>query len=509
METIYQQLELLVRYGVQKNLISELDTVYVRNLLLDVLDLDEPGEAYTPDAAAIPDQPAPILEPMLDWAYENGRFAENTVTERDLYDTKLMSCLTVRPAEVTRHFKQIYHERGAEEATADFYQFSQDTHYIRQDRVAKNESWAVPTEFGELEVTINLSKPEKDPKEIEKAKQTAAVDYPQCPLCIENVGYRGRSNHPARQTLRTVPLTLLDEQWHLQFSPYVYYHEHAIVLKDEHVPMKITAETFERLLQFTDAYPHYFIGSNADLPIVGGSILSHDHFQAGKHEFPMAKAAEVTEFTVSGFEDVRACSLKWPMSAIRLQGADRESVREAAVKVFEAWKAYSDRSVGIYAFTGDTPHNTVTPIARTRDGRYELDLILRNNRTDDTHPAGIFHPHADVHHIKKENIGLIEAMGLAILPGRLKEELALLAEALTANDPAQAVANDERIEKHADWAKKLVSDYPDVDWQQDGMPIFEKEIGLIFARILTDAGVFKQDDTGQHAFKQFLHSLSE
>lgn len=508
MNSIYQQLETLVQFGVKKNLISQLDTVYVRNLLLDVLDLDEPGDAVVPEADSIPDHPAPILEPMLDWAYENGRLPENTVTDRDLYDTKLMSCLTVRPAELTRHFEHIYNEHGAEAATADFYQFSQDTHYIRQDRVAKNESWAVPTSFGELEVTINLSKPEKDPKEIEKAKQTVAVNYPQCPLCIENVGYRGRNNHPARQTLRTVPVTLLDEEWHLQFSPYVYYNEHAIVLKTEHVPMKITSETFERLLQFTDAYPHYFVGSNADLPIVGGSILSHDHFQAGKHEFPMAKAAAASEFTINGYADVHAFSLQWPMSAIRLQGDDRQQVREAAEKVFQTWKTYSDAAVGIYAYSGETPHNTVTPIARKRDGRYEMDLILRNNRTDETHPMGIFHPHEDVHHIKKENIGLIEAMGLAILPGRLKEELALLTEALAANDPEHAILADERIEKHADWAKKLLSNYPDVDWKKDGMPIFEQEIGLIFSRILADAGVFKQDEAGQSAFRQFLAALS-
>jgi UDPglucose--hexose-1-phosphate uridylyltransferase len=502
--SIYTSIERLMQYGLQKNLFHEIDKDYVRNQILRVLELEDYEQASAPEETE--ETPVRILKEILDWASGNGRLEENTVTHRDLLDTELMGCLAGRPSEVLRNFQDKADKNGIEAATKDFYQFSKDVHYIRTDRVAKNESWFTDTEYGKLEITINLSKPEKDPKEIAAAKLAKQASYPKCLLCKENVGYTGRLNHPARQNLRTLPVSLAGENWHLQFSPYVYYNEHAILLKEEHEPMKITKKTFDRLLSFVKQFPHYFLGSNADLPIVGGSILSHDHFQGGNHDFPMAMAEYETTFELNDFPHIRAGIVKWPMSVIRLQGEQAGDLAEAADYIFRKWSGYSDETAGIYAFSGETPHNTITPIARKRDNLYELDLVLRNNRTNEEHPDGIFHPHKEVHHIKKENIGLIEVMGLAVLPGRLKEELELLAEAMAGSHPEEKIKSDDRIEKHAEWALSIMEKHTFKD-KNDCLRILKEETGLVFSEILEHAGVYKRDEAGREAFLSFSDTL--
>ncbi|PYZ97531.1 UDP-glucose--hexose-1-phosphate uridylyltransferase [Alteribacter lacisalsi] len=501
---IYTEIERLLQYGRQKDLFEEVDQDYVRNGVFSVLGLNDAESAAAPVEAL--QSPVPILSNILDWAYENGRLEENTVTRRDLLDTKIMGCLAGRPSDILYRFDVCEEENGIEAATSEFYAFSKDVHYIRTDRIAKNESWFTETEYGSLEITINLSKPEKDPREIAAAKKVKQASYPKCLLCRENVGFEGRINHPARQNLRTIPINLGDERWHLQFSPYVYYNEHAIVFKDAHEPMKIHAKTFKRLLAFTERFPHYFIGSNADLPIVGGSILSHDHFQGGSHTFPMAEAEVETGISLDRFPGVQAGIVKWPMSVLRISGKDAGELTEAADDILHQWKAYSDESVGIHAFTGDTPHNTITPIARKRDGLFELDLVLRNNRTDEEHPEGIFHPHREVHHIKKENIGLIEVMGLAVLPGRLKTELAELAEAMTSQDPQTEIRSSEVIRKHEAWAMVILEKYPEID-RESAPSVLKEEVGRVFAEILSHAGVFKRDEAGRRAFRAFTDTL--
>ncbi|WP_034681228.1 UDP-glucose--hexose-1-phosphate uridylyltransferase [Caldalkalibacillus mannanilyticus] len=504
---IYEEIERLLQFGLKKRLIETEDMDYTRNALLAVLQLDEflPVEVGAEEL----ESPVTILERMLDWAAENDRLEENTVTYRDLLDTKIMGCLVSKPSEILRTFQQIYQEEGADAATKYLYDLSMYSHYIRTDRIAKNEHWIVSTEYGDMEMTINLSKPEKDPKAIAAAKFMKQSSYPNCLLCRENVGYAGRVNHPARQNLRTIPLQLGKECWHLQFSPYVYYHEHAIVFLDEHLPMQITKKTFDRLVRFTDQFPHYFLGSNADLPIVGGSILSHDHFQGGKHIFPMATAEMEAEHRFAGYEEVRAGIVKWPMSVLRLQAKRFEPLVELANDVLEAWKGYSDESVDILSHSGDTPHNTITPIARRKGELFELDLVLRNNRTTPEHPMGLFHPHEEVHHIKKENIGLIEVMGLAVLPGRLKEEIQRLTDMLINNQREDELKDDELVSKHMPWVNSLKEKYSDLSLKNksDVMDILKHEIGLIFVNILEHAGVFKRDQKGQEAFRRFLKSI--
>lgn len=502
---IDHEIERLLHYAIEKEIIREWDRSYARNQILDVLHLPEVDSDLT--VSNSPDSPVEILENILDWAYENGRLPDNTVTYRDLLDTKMMGFLTERPSSVIDRFEQTYRADGAESATAAFYQFSKDVHYIRTDRIAKNEHWLTATEYGDMEITINLSKPEKDPKAIAAAKTTTASNYPDCLLCEENVGYAGHLTHPARQNLRLIPVTLEDKQWYLQYSPYVYYNEHAIILFGEHEPMKISRGTFDRLLEFVTKFPHYFIGSNADLPIVGGSILSHDHFQGGKHDFPMAKAEIERPVYLSSYPNVNAGIVKWPMSVLRLQGESREELGELADAILTFWKRYSDEEADVHAFTGEELHNTITPIARRSGELFELDLVLRNNRTTEEHPMGLFHPHAEVHHIKKENIGLIEVMGLAVLPGRLKEELQLLGDCLVGETPLDRIATDDRISKHIDWAKSLLEKYPELT-SATVDEVLQDEVGLVFREILSHAGVFKQDAAGQAAFDRFTEALN-
>ncbi|WP_307406740.1 UDP-glucose--hexose-1-phosphate uridylyltransferase [Neobacillus ginsengisoli] len=502
---IYEQIERLLQFGLRKKLFSKYDIDFVRNALLDVLGLEEWESCVVPDEYL--DFPISILEEILDWAAENGRIEENSTTYRDLFDTKLMGCLLSRPSEVIRNFYQAYESLGAEAATKKFYQLSQEIHYIRTDRIAKNEHWSVPTEYGDIEITINLSKPEKDPKEIAAERMLKQSSYPECLLCKDNVGYSGRMNHPARQNLRVIPLELSKEQWFFQFSPYVYYNEHAIIFKDKHEPMKISKQTIKRILEFTEKFPHYFLGSNADLPIVGGSILSHDHFQGGSHDFPMAKAEMEMTFQFSQYPNVKAGIIKWPLSVIRLQGLNRYELAELGGYILQQWKMYSDERVDIQAFTGDIPHNTITPIARRNGSLYELDLVLRNNRTNEEYPLGIFHPHQEVHHIKKENIGLIEVMGLAVLPGRLQEELKTLADSLVKNESYEKMKQNQTIIKHLTWATSIKEKYPELN-SENVSEIFKQEVGLTFTTVLEHAGVFKRDRTGIRAFKEFMNFVS-
>jgi UDPglucose--hexose-1-phosphate uridylyltransferase len=497
---IHLQVERLIQFAIESRLISQWDKDYCRNLVLEILGLNEAVSIEVEPQGL--ESPVDILEKILDWAAENDRLLENTITYRDLLDTKIMNCFVPRPSEVTRQFNEMY-EQDPTKATEYFYQLSKQSHYIRTDRIAKNEHWYSPTEYGDIEITINLSKPEKDPKAIAAAKQLKASSYPKCLLCKENVGFSGRLNHPARQNLRIIPVTLANEQWYLQYSPYVYYHEHSILFSENHVPMKIGKMTFLRLLEFVEQYPHYFLGSNADLPIVGGSILSHDHFQGGYHDFPMAKAEVEETFTFSKYPNVTAGIVNWPMSVLRLQSEDRHSLVDIADEILDAWKQYSDVEVDVVAYSGDTPHNTITPIARRRGELFELDLVLRNNRTNEEHPLGIFHPHSEVHHIKKENIGLIEVMGLAVLPGRLKDEFHLLANALVKQDYITEMNETEAITKHLQWAHLLKAKYQDLN-DSNVTEILKDEVGVIFSTILEHAGVFKRDENGKRAFVRFI-----
>ena len=501
---IYEEIERLLQFGLQKEFIVPADLIYSRNNILEILQLDEWEPVQNMNEEL--DSPVEIIERILNWSAENGRLEENTVTYRDLLDTKIMGKIMPKPSEVAQQFSTIYQTKGPEVATKYLYDLSKNSHYIRTDRIKKNQHWFAETEYGRLEITINLSKPEKDPTAIAKARTLKESSYPTCLLCKENVGYAGRLNHPARQNLRTIPFKLEDETWYLQFSPYVYYNEHAILFLDEHLPMKIAKRSFDRTLEFVEKLPHYFLGSNADLPIVGGSILSHDHYQGGNHEFPMTKAEIETEFQFPEFPNVKAGIVKWPMSVIRLQGEDRHELSKLSDKILQAWRNYSDESVGIMAFSEETPHNTITPIARRRGDLFEMDLVLRNNRTDEEHPLGIFHPHNEVHHIKKENIGLIEVMGLAVLPGRLLEELQLLGEYLVNESYQKDIAKDERVSKHLSWAVKIKEKYTNINTTNSN-DILKEEVGIVFATILEHAGVFKRNKVGEDAFIKFLSSI--
>lgn len=490
----------LVNYALEKELIEQEEKVWAVNRILEVMQAD--SFSWEESAKGKEAGLTEILDTLIDDAYERGVLEENSVVYRDLFDTKLMGSLTPRPVQVMKKFQQLQ-EESSQRATDWYYQFSQDTNYIRKDRVAKDIRWKTETEYGEIDISINQSKPEKDPKAIAAARNQPASDYPRCMLCEENVGYAGRLNYPARQNHRIVPVTINNTDWYLQYSPYVYYNEHCICFNKVHTPMKIDKACFAKLLDFVRQFPHYFVGSNADLPIVGGSILSHDHFQGGNHEFAMAKAPVIKEYVIPGYEDVRAGMVKWPMSVIRLQCKDKERLISAADHILMCWRSYTDEAAFIFAETNGEPHNTITPIARIRDGYFELDLVLRNNITTEEHPLGVYHPHAKLHHIKKENIGLIEVMGLAVLPSRLKSEMEQLADAIL---EGKDIRSNEVLEKHADWVEEFLPKYTDIT-KENIMDILHEEIGQVFNQVLEDAGVYKQTEEGRSAFERFVGSL--
>lgn len=496
---IYKEIKRLIGYGLDKGLINKEDRMYVRNRLLEILRLDE-FEDIEADAEKLPN-PQPILDKILDYAYEAGILVENTVTYRDLLDTRLMDCLMPRPSEVIGRFYSDY-ARSPVIATDNYYSMSIASNYIRTERTNRNVSWKADTDFGELDITINLSKPEKDPAAIAAARNLKATNYPKCLLCKENEGFAGTLNHPARNNHRVIPVTLCGEEWFLQYSPYVYYNEHSIIFKSSHEPMGISKTTFDRLLEFVEKFPHYFIGSNADLPIVGGSILSHDHFQGGNYKFAMEAAPALKDVSIKGFEDIEVSIVKWPLSVIRLRSCNRERLSMLGGKILDTWRKYSDESVDIISNTKGEPHNTITPIARYKKGRFELDMVLRNNRTSEEHPLGIFHPHSEVHHIKKENIGLIEVMGLAVLPGRLIKELELLRACL---EGIKSIEQYEELEQHRNWFLQLREKYYNTD--ADFGQVLKREVGKVFERVLLDAGVFKLDNKGLEAFSRFINSI--
>jgi len=494
---VSQEITALTRYALEKGLICPEDTTWAVNQLLAVLALD----SYEPSDEAVDLDLETILARLLDDAAARGVIDDN-ITARDLLDTKLMAVLTPRPSWVIEQFRSRL-AQSREAATDWYYTFSQDTDYIRRYRIAKDVKWVTPTEYGDLDITINLSKPEKDPRAIAAAKSAPQGGYPKCQLCRENEGYAGRMNHPARGNHRVIPVTIDNGQWFLQYSPYVYYNEHCIVFNSRHVPMKIDRSAFRKLLDFVMQFPHYFVGSNADLPIVGGSILSHDHFQGGRYTFAMEKAPVEQEVVFTGFEDVSAGIVHWPMSVLRLRSAEDARLVDLAEKILTAWRVYTDESAFVYAETDGEPHNTITPIARMRDGQYELDLVLRNNITTPEHPMGVYHPHAELHHIKKENIGLIEVMGLAVLPARLKRELSRLGEVLVSGGDPGA---DEELAKHASWAAELRTRH---HFTADCVDeILRDEVGKVFAQVLEHAGVFKCDRQGREAFLRFVETVN-
>ncbi len=492
---IFETVEQLVNKAVRARLIGEEDRVYARNQVLSLLHLDE---FHEPEEGGVDQDIPDLLGMLVDYACEKG-IIQDVLDEKDIFASHIMNVFTPRPSTVNHIFREKYAESPAE-ATDYFYALSKHSNYIQTKQIAKNIVYKTPTEYGDLDITINLSKPEKDPKSIAREKNAKKGHYPKCLLCMENEGYAGRTGHPARSNHRLIRLTLGGEPWYLQYSPYVYYNEHCIVLSETHRDMKIDKAAFQRLLEFVGRFPHYFLGSNADLPIVGGSILSHDHYQGGRYEFAMAKAADDWQFEMKAFPDVEAAVIKWPMSVIRLRSAEAARLTEAADHILQIWKHYSDPSADILAETNGTPHNTITPIARKRAGRFELDLVLRNNRTSETHPLGIFHPHAEVHHIKKENIGLIEVMGLAVLPARLKNELAEVEKFLLGH-------SNDIADYHLDWANGLKKKYEGTVTAENVEGIVRNEVGKVFLQVLQHAGVFKRDEKGKQAFRNFLRKL--
>ena len=496
---LYENIRHLVDYGIRTGLTPECERIYTTNLLLDLFHEDNYEE---PEAVAYgsPDLET-VLANLLNIAVERG-IIEDNVVYRDLFDTKLMNCLLPRPAQVQATFWEKY-AISPEKATDYYYKFSQDSDYIRRYRVAKDLKWKVDSPYGEIDITINLSKPEKDPKAIAAARNAAASSYPKCQLCMENEGYAGRVNHPARENHRIIPITINQSNWGFQYSPYVYYNEHCIVFNGEHVPMKIDRAAFTKLFDFIKLFPHYFLGSNADLPIVGGSILSHDHFQGGHYTFAMAKAKIELPVTIPGYEDVEAGIVKWPLSVLRIRSKDTSRLIDLAEHVLNCWRSYTDEDAFIYAETNGEPHNTITPIARKNGDTYELDLTLRNNITTDEHLLGVYHPHAQYHHIKKENIGLIEVMGLAVLPSRLKEELELLADYIV---NGKDIRSNKKIEKHADWVEEFLPTYDNIT-EENIMEILQKEVGNVFTHVLEDAGVYKCTEQGRADFLKFIHTL--
>ena len=495
---LFEQIEKLVQYGINTGLTPECERIYTRNLLLEMFHEDAWEDVILDGQEIVLED---VLKALLDEAVERG-IIEDSIVYRDLFDTKLMNCLMPRPAQVQAEFAKHY-EVSPQEATDYYYKLSQDSDYIRRYRVKKDRKWKVESPYGEIDITINLSKPEKDPKAIAAAKLAKQSSYPKCLLCVENEGYAGRVNHPARENHRIIPITVNDSAWGFQYSPYVYYKEHCIVFNGEHTPMKIEKATFVKLFDFVKLFPHYFLGSNADLPIVGGSILSHDHFQGGHYTFAMAKAEIEEHVDVKGFEEVEVGIVKWPMSVLRLRGTDETRLIDLGDHILKAWRGYTDEDAFLFAETDGEPHNTITPIARKVGDTYELDLVLRNNITTDEHPLGVYHPHAEKHNIKKENIGLIEVMGLAVLPARLKEEMELLAEYLV---EGKDIRTNEMIEKHADWAEGFIGKFDAMN-PENVMRILEQEIGKVFVGVLEDAGVFKSTKEGREAFKKFISTL--
>ena len=488
----------LVQYGIETGLLPECEKIYATNLLLDLFHEDSYEE---PEEKAENIDLESVLKELLDEAVNRG-LIEDSIGYRDLFDTKMMNCLVPRPAQVQKEFWDAY-EKSPEAATEYFYKLSQDSDYIRRYRVKKDKKWTVESPYGTIDITINLSKPEKDPKAIAAAKNAKNNAYPKCQLCMENEGYAGRLDHPARENHRIIPITINESKWGFQYSPYVYYNEHCIVFNGEHTPMKIDRAAFTKLFDFVKQFPHYFLGSNADLPIVGGSILSHDHFQGGHYTFAMAKAPIEMKVTIPGYEDVEAGIVKWPLSVLRIRHQDEKRLIDLADHVLKAWRGYTDEAAFIFAETDGEPHNTITPIARMKDGMYELDLTLRNNITTEEHPLGVYHPHAQYHHIKKENIGLIEVMGLAVLPARLKDEIELLKKYIL---EGKDISSNEKIEKHADWVEKFLPEYEEIN-ADNIEEILQQEIGKVFVHVLEDAGVYKCTEEGREAFMRFIQTL--
>ncbi len=486
----------LVNYGIKKGLLEKEDKIYVTNRILAKLNLD----SFAESEEAKEEELEIILKDILSFAIEKG-LCEDSITEKDIFDTEIMALLLPRPSEVIRKFNRLY-EESPQAATDFYYSFSQDSDYIRRYRIKKDMKWTADTNYGTLDITINLSKPEKDPKAIAAARNAVQSSYPLCQLCRENEGYLGRIDHPARANHRIIPVTINESDWYFQYSPYVYYNEHCIVFNSQHTPMAINHNTFVKLFDFVKLFPHYFVGSNADLPIVGGSILTHDHFQGGHYTFAMAKAEIETPLTFKGFEDVGAGIVKWPMSVIRLFGKDCDRIIALADKILASWRGYTDEAAFVYSETDGTPHNTITPIARKNGENFELDLVLRNNITTKEHPLGVYHPHAQLHHIKKENIGLIEVMGLAVLPARLKNEMKDLKDAILKGSD---IRSDEVLSKHADWTDELKAKY--IFTKDNIDEIIEKEIGVVFSKVLEDAGVYKRNKEGKAAFLRFAKQV--
>lgn len=498
---IFTAVQKLIDYAIKNELITRDDTFVVRNALMDILHLADWQETFADCGTATVDE---LLHPIIEYACNHG-IIENTANSRDLFDTKIMGIFTAMPHEVIATFKEKY-AISPKAATDWYFGYSQKLNYVRKGRIAKDLRWTYKTDdYGTLDITINCSKPEKGPKDIAAAKNAVKAAYPKCQLCAENAGFAGTLTHPARQNLRPIPLTVNSQDWLVQYSPYGYYNEHCIVFNTQHIPMKIDAEVFSKLFDIIDYLPHYFIGSNADLPIVGGSILSHEHFQGGKYTFAMEKAKIETRFTIKGFEDITAGIVKWPMSVIRLSSNNRQKLALCCENVLTAWRSYSDPAANIYANTDNTPHNTITPIARKNGDMYECDLVLRNNITTPDRPLGLFHPNPTLHHIKKENIGLIEVMGLAVLPARLAKSITAIKDALLSG---KNLAEIESLAQHASWAKQVLSDHPEF-CEENAIDILKQEIGKVFLQVLTDAGVFKRDANGQAAFMRFVNYLNK
>lgn len=494
---LYELIAALVQYGIDTGLTPACERIYTTNLLLDQFHEDDYEEPDAIPSLSLEE----ILEGLLDEACRR-KLIPDSITYRDLFDTRLMNCLMPRPSQIQETFRKKY-AVSPKEATDYFYKLSQDSNYIRCYRVCKDQKWKVPSIYGDIDITINLSKPEKDPKAIAAAGKAKASAYPKCQLCMENEGYAGRVNHPARENHRIIPLTINDSQWGFQYSPYVYYNEHCIVFNGQHTPMKIDRAAFRKLFDFVKQFPHYFLGSNADLPIVGGSILSHDHFQGGNYTFAMAKAPIELPVTIPGYDDVEAGIVKWPLSVLRIRHKDENRLIDLATHVLDCWRSYTDEDSFIFACTDGEPHNTITPIARKVGDTYELDLTLRNNITTEEHPLGVYHPHAKLHHIKKENIGLIEVMGLAVLPSRLKQEMALLKDAILTDSDLE---KDEVLQKHAEWVAEFLPSYPEIN-RENIDEILRQEIGKVFVQVLEDAGVYKCTPEGREAFLKFVKTL--
>lgn len=502
--SIYVEFERLINFGLKHNLFEKDDVIYMRNSLIELFKLDE-YIIEDIDKEENLENVTPIMEKLLDYAYEMEILESNTPVYRDLLDTKIMGILTPRPSQVIKKFNMLYNI-NKKDATDYLYDLSKSCDYVRTSRIAQNMTWKANTKYGDIDITINLSKPEKDPKAIAAARNVKSSSYPNCLLCKENVGYAGRLNHPARQNLRVIPFELKNEEWNLQYSPYSYYNEHCIVFSSKHEPMKINKTTFDRNLEFVEKFPHYFIGSNADLPIVGGSILTHDHYQGGRYEFAMAKAKDVYEIKIEGYEDIKISIVKWPLSVVRLSGKNREKISILGEKILKHWRNYSDENVGILSHSGDTPHNTITPIARKKEENFELDLVLRNNRCDDLNPDGIFHPHKELHHIKKENIGLIEVLGLAVLPARLKEELSNIKECLLNEEKIYEMSEKENLIPHLPWFNEIKSKYNEFN-KENIDKIIEDEVGFVFEKVLEDCGVFKWNEEGKKAMEKYIKDL--